>query len=149
MSRDCPGEERAVSVAAEGPCTLKRTDGCDARPTITTAFYPWRFITTPDGTFDLKDPKQREEAVAKAKKKAPKKAKKGPGVVEAEFNRLTVDPIPPPPPGFDPKEAAQEALDKLGTVAPSVQSGGAIVMWLDENAYKAVEYRLSRIVEGE
>lgn len=69
-------------------------------------------------------------------KKAPKKA----------AQELTA-PLPPPPPAFSVKDAAQEALDRLGASSPSVESGGGIIYWVAEGNYQVIESNLAQIIE--
>ena len=80
-----------------------------------------------------------------AKKKVPKKVS-----IEAEVKERAQelsDPLPPPPPAFSVRDAAQEALDRLGASSPSVESGGGIIYWVTEGNYQVIESNLAQIIE--
>jgi len=77
-------------------------------------------------------------------KKAPKKTV--PTVVKEAAQEI-IAPLPPPPPAFSVKDAAQEALDRLGASSPSVESGGGIIYWVAEGNYQVIESNLAQIIE--
>jgi hypothetical protein len=80
------------------------------------------------------------------KKKAPKKAVSIEASVMERAREISA-PLPPPPPAFSVRDAAQEALDRLGASSPSVESGGGIIYWVTEGNYQVIESNLAQIIE--
>ena len=87
--------------------------------------------------------------MAKTKKKKAKKKEPVPATQELVEDLRGLSPVAVYPGElFDVTAGAQEALDRLGTAVPSVKSDGEVVWWISVSDYQAIEYRLTRIIDG-